>query len=100
MLRIIFTLAVYAINIFVGDFFVKSICQKLNLPKTKNAGLLKAGRIIGYFERFIIFTFLLRDSYEAVAFIFAGKSIVKLRYKEESEYYLVGTLASISWAML
>ncbi len=95
---IIFVL--YLVNIVGGNFFVRKICKLLNLPDREKTGLMKAGKYIGYFERFIITTFFLLDSLEAIAFIFTGKSILRLSKKEESEYYLIGTLASFSWAIL
>jgi hypothetical protein len=90
----------YAAVILAGSPLVRWICTRLDLPKQRKEGLTGAGRFIGYFERFIILTLLLSDQYDAIAFIFAGKSIVRFSRREDVEYYLVGTLASMSWAIL
>jgi hypothetical protein len=89
----------YAVTVFGGTLFVKPICKKLELSDKSNAGLTGAGRYIGYLERFIVLTLLLVGQYEAIAFIFAGKSIARFARQTEVEYYLVGTLASLSWTI-
>jgi hypothetical protein len=61
--------------------------------------MLKAGKFIGYFERFIILTCIIINIYEPVGLLFVGKSIIRFSDREESEYFLVGTLASFSWAI-
>jgi len=75
----------------------------LNYKEAKFSGIRKAGMIIGIFERFIVLTFVLLSQYSAIAFIFTAKSIARfeeLKNREFSEYYLIGTLSSISFAIL
>lgn len=91
---------IYLVGVFGGDLFVREICKFLNLPSKKDTGLVKAGRIIGFFERFIVITFFLLNSYEVIGLIFTGKSIIRLSNREESEYYLIGTMASFTWGII
>ena len=68
-------------------------------------GLAEAGKWIGYSERFLILTFILLSHYEAIGFLVAAKSIfrfndlMKDKERKEAEYFLIGTLLSISFAL-
>lgn len=99
VIRLVVGVAFYALGITAGGVFVGGVCARLHLPEDNKEGLAGAGRWIGYFERFIVLSLVLVGAYEAIAFIFAGKSIVRFRWQEQVEYYLVGTLASLSWAI-
>jgi len=70
----------------------------------KEAGGFKgAGCTIGYLERLLTLTFVLLGEYEALALVLAAKSIARfqeLKEREFAEYYLIGTLSSILFAML
>ena len=67
----------------------------------------KAGRMIGYLERLIIFFLLLNNALTTIGFVIAIKSITLIRftdYNEEQdlfqrrkqiEYFLIGTLLSV-----
>ena len=68
-------------------------------------GLARAGMWIGFFERFLILTFILIDQYTAVGLLIAGKSILRFNDKEgntqkKTEYVLIGTLMSFSVSVL
>ncbi len=60
-----------------------------------------AGKWIGYFERFLILTFILMQQYTAIGLLVAAKSV--LRYPESkrnvAEYVLIGTLVSFTLAI-
>jgi hypothetical protein len=91
----------YAVAILVGSPLVKSICRRLSIPSADaQNSLMGAGRYIGYFERFIVVTFVLMGQYDAIALILTGKSIARFREQPQVEYYLVGTFSSLSWAIL
>jgi len=64
--------------------------------------LENAGTWIGMLERLIIFFLVLITQYEAIGLLIAAKSIIRLKEGEQkmSEYVLVGTLLSVSVAML
>lgn len=99
VLKFVEVVVIYVIVIFGGSPLVQIICRKLNLPRADRTGLKEAGKFIGYFERFLVLTLALVDSYKAVTFIFVGKSILRFARREETEYYLLGTLVSLSWSI-
>ncbi len=61
-----------------------------------------AGIWIGILERLIIFFLVLINQYEAIGLLVAAKSIIRLKEGDQkmSEYVLIGTLLSISAALL
>lgn len=76
-----------------------------NEPGVNTDGLAKAGMWIGFFERFLIFTFILIDQYTAIGFLIAAKSVLRFNDKENStqkktEYVLIGTLMSFSASLV
>lgn len=64
--------------------------------------LENAGAWIGVLERLIIFFLVIISQYEAIGLLVAAKSIIRLKETEQkmSEYILIGTLLSISTAMV
>jgi hypothetical protein len=64
--------------------------------------LANAGTWIGILERLIIFFLVLVGQYEAIGLLIAAKSIIRLKEGEQkmSEYVLIGTLMSVSVAMV
>ena len=95
--------AIFAIR--GGDFatglIVTSVAPRNPLQEE---GLPGAGRMIGLLERGLAFTFILVGQLEAVGFLLAAKSILRFGAIREdraaSEYVLIGTLASFTWAIL
>lgn len=64
---------------------------------------LKAGRMIGSIERVLIVIGLVAQSWEVLVAVIALKTVA--RYKEldeqiEAEYFLIGSLVSILWAVV
>ena len=64
---------------------------------------LKAGRVIGGLERLLILTGLLLGKWEVLVAVIALKTTA--RYKEldkqiRAEYFLIGSLSSILWAVV
>lgn len=104
----IFIIASFAVLIvFGGGYLTGLICKsffKNLLVKGEKPGLEKAGRYIGIFERSLIMIAILLGRYEFIGFLIAAKSIA--RYPEISkefafaEYFLVGTLTSVTIAIL
>lgn len=100
MLEILTIIAGYVISILVGVPVISAVLKGLN---SMTGGIPKAGRYIGILERFIVFSFVLINQYSAIGLVFAAKSIARfeaLKDRKFAEYYLIGTLASISWAIL
>lgn len=63
---------------------------------------LKAGRVIGSLERILISIGLIAQSWEVMVAVIALKTVA--RYQEldkriEAEYFLIGSLVSILWAV-
>jgi hypothetical protein len=64
--------------------------------------LASAGTWIGILERLIIFFMVLIGQFEAIGLLIAAKSIMRIKDGEQkmSEYVLIGTLLSVSAALL
>ena len=81
---------------------VSLLCRSLKIYSVGQRGVKGAGKIIGILERFIILTLVLLNQYTGMAIVLMAKSIARfdeLRERNFAEYYLVGTLASISFAL-
>ncbi|MFW6159362.1 MAG: hypothetical protein ACOC8E_08405 [Planctomycetota bacterium] len=95
------TLVGYAIGIIAGGWLVGWILRVLRSEEASEPGL---GRVIGWFERFLIVTFVLVNQWVAIGFIVAAKSLLRFggtrNDRQFAEYVLVGTLASVSVAVL
>lgn len=87
------------VGIIVG-MITKSFRNQI--PNHNEQSLENAGAWIGILERLIIFFLVLISQYEAIGLLIAAKSIIRLKEGEQkmSEYVLVGTLISISVALL
>ena len=87
-------------NIVIREIFRHAQIQPIS--QNKNGELPNAGKLIGSFERLLAFFFVLLGQYEALGFLIAAKSLLRLRDSEtaKSEYVLVGTLISFFIAIL
>lgn len=76
---------------------------RVQLADTDN-NLGAAGKWIGMLERLIIFVLVVYNQYEAIGLLTAAKSILRFSESkdapERSEYVLIGTLISISFALI
>jgi len=100
--KIAVIISAYIIVSIVGAYFIKLILRRYE-KDLQIGGLKGAGMVIGIIERIIVLTFVLVDQYTAITFIFAAKSIARfneLKDRKMSEYYLIGTLLSIAFAMI
>jgi hypothetical protein len=64
---------------------------------------LRAGRIIGSLERVLISIGLIAQSWEVMVAVIALKTVARFRELDErieAEYFLIGSLVSILWAVL
>lgn len=84
-------------------FWQEKAAQKMETDQTNNGktkDVKEAGKVIGYMERGIIFFLLMYGQYSAMAFVLTAKSIARFKEIEENkinaEYYLIGTLFSIT----
>ncbi len=96
--------AFFIFIIFGGSYFIGLICKGFldQVKKREKPGIEKAGRYLGMIERSLVLTAVLIGRVEFIGYIFAAKSIARYpEMKEETrfvEYYLIGTLTSISMA--
>lgn len=65
----------------------------------------KAGEWIGWLERVLVLSFILIGEFSAIGFLIAAKSILRFNSvvhseRKRSEYVLVGTLMSFSYAVI
>ncbi|MFF9583959.1 hypothetical protein [Streptomyces achromogenes] len=71
--------------------------------RTAATELMSGGPVIGMLERGLLFTFLAAGQPEAAALVLAAKSLVRVpsaeHGKHASEYFLIGTLASVIAAL-
>lgn len=95
----------FVFAVFVGGVVVGRIVQPFaSALAGKAGGLAHAGRLIGLLERSLIFGAIGLELGELIGFVVAAKAILRFPEAREgsrelSEYYLVGTLASVSWAV-
>ncbi len=96
------TTAIWAGAVVVGRW-VEPFAVQLGPDRP---GLARAGRVIGLFERALIFLAMVLRLEALVGFVVAAKAILRLPearvpgHRELAEYYLVGSLASVFWAVL
>ncbi|MEN0651921.1 MULTISPECIES: DUF3307 domain-containing protein [Hyphobacterium] len=91
-----------------GEFMIALFMQRFVLPSiekkdaTADNGLVAGGAWIGLLERSLIFLLILIGQFEAIGYLLAAKSILRFQYAKDrshSEYVIIGTLASFSWAI-
>lgn len=86
----------------VPSSYIIKFATKQMITQDHVSNVVRGGRLIGIFERLIIFTFVLFSQYEAIGFLITGKSILRFAdgQKKETEYVLVGTMMSYTLAIL
>ena len=91
----------------VASKLMKVIITTWDLSDEKDDGsLARAGKYIGILERLFVFGFLASGHWQAIGFLLAAKSIFRFgdltrpRDRKLTEYILIGTLLSFSFAIL
>lgn len=100
--RILIYCLAYVVAVMLGHFLVREVILRRH-RRAESGGLEGAGATIGCLERVLTLTLVLLGEYEALALIIAAKSIARfqeLKRREFGEYYLIGTLSSMSFAVL
>ena len=104
--RILLLMVVYLAVIFGAGYLIrfltKPLTRDLKLSES-HAQLGNAGMFIGWLERFLILSALFEHSPATAGLILAAKSIARYpEFKREqfAEYFLIGTLLSISAAVI
>jgi Protein of unknown function (DUF3307) len=102
--RVLLLLVVYVAVIFGGGYFIRFMTKPLLRDLQVGASSLQlsnAGMYIGWIERFLVMTALFLRSPATAGLILAAKSIARypeFRREQFAEYFLIGTLLSISVA--
>jgi hypothetical protein len=102
--RVLLAIVVYVAVIFGGGYLIRFMTRPLlkHLQAGESrAELSNAGMYIGWLERFLVMTALFLHSPATAGLILAAKSIARYpEFKREqfAEYFLIGTLLSISAA--
>ncbi|MCG8441887.1 MAG: hypothetical protein MI723_08765 [Caulobacterales bacterium] len=87
-----------------GNVSCRLVLRAAQIPlETGDEATLKTGRAIGALERLLLLAGLAANRWEVLVAVVALKSIA--RYKEletqiKAEYFLIGSLTSILWAVL
>jgi hypothetical protein len=98
-------MAAYLIILWPSSKLISKLTEKwredTENKDPKDESLEKAGRWIGWLERFLILTFVLLKQYEAIGLLVAAKSIFRFsETRKVGEYVLIGTLLSFAIAIL
>ncbi|MBL4939508.1 MAG: DUF3307 domain-containing protein, partial [Lutibacter sp.] len=102
---LVFIIAILLIT-SVSSVIMKIIISKWGLNEnSKEKSLIDAGQYIGILERVLIFVFIISNSWEAIGFLLAAKSVFRFGDLSKSddrkltEYILIGTLLSFGLAI-
>jgi hypothetical protein len=104
--RVLLLMVMYVGVIFGGGYLIRSLTRPLlrDLQVSESPlQLSNAGMYIGWLERFLVMTALFLRSPATAGLILAAKSIARYpEFKKEqfAEYFLIGTLLSISAAIV
>lgn len=95
----------YWAAVVVGGYGIKKFVAELGYQEDpSNAGLQDGGKYIGWFERSLVFVLTLVGQIEAVGFLVAAKSLLRMNAtaneRKTSEYIIIGTLLSFGWALI
>lgn len=93
--------AAYTLALGAGHLFVKAMLKRFRPVDAQ--GVPGAGAIIGWLERALVLTLVLMGQYTAIGLALTAKSIARYKELEDrrfAEYYLIGTLASILFAIV
>jgi Protein of unknown function (DUF3307) len=98
--------AVWAGAVLVGRIVAPFAAALGKAGEAGRPGLERAGWTIGVLERALVFLAMLLRAEALVGFVIAAKAILRLpeardpAHRALAEYYLVGSLASVFWAVL
>ena len=106
--KLAIALAVYVVIIFGGGYLIRWLTHSLLAGSSQPEGesqeqLRNAGMYIGWLERFLILTALLLHSPATAGLVLTAKAIARypqFKHARFAEYFLIGTLLSLSVAMI
>lgn len=97
----LFTLAIL-LSAKPTNILIKLVLQKYKVGEAASCDNIRnAGALIGNLERILTITFVIIGQYEAIGFIIAAKSILRLKDTDtaKTEYVLAGTFLSFGIAL-
>ena len=100
--------AVFLLNWYFADSLIgkATVVWRSQFPKRTEEELDQAGLWIGRLERLLTLIFIMGSHLEAVALLLTAKSIFRFsnqdpdNRRKETEYFLVGTLGSLTFAIV
>lgn len=106
--KLTIAILLYVLVIFGGGYLIRALTRSLTGAGTQPEGetqdeLRNAGMYIGWLERFLILTSLLLHSPATAGLVLTAKAIARypqFKHVRFAEYFLIGTLLSLSVAML
>lgn len=101
-------IAGYAVVVFACGWMNRLLLQSLapdDLAETNlSVGLADAGLRIGWLERFLLLSAFLAEAWAALGLVLAAKSVFRFgdlrKGRRHAEYFLIGTLLSVSQVVL
>lgn len=90
------------VNIRGGIFLVGTLLTPRGFASGAEPGPERVGATIGVLERLIVCVLVLAGQSAAIGFVIAAKTLARFRQLDDrhfAEYYLVGTLASVTLAL-
>lgn len=94
----------FVVAVWVTGYLLSFLLQRFAMPE--EGGLPGAGLVIGFFERAIIFIFVMAGQPAGIGFLVAAKSVFRFgelkdrKDRAMAEYILIGTLMSFTFAMI
>lgn len=100
--------ATYVLVVFACGWLNRMLLQSLNPDESATsdpvAGLADAGLRIGWLERFLLLSAFLAEAWAAMGLVLAAKSVFRFedlrKGRPYAEYFLIGTLLSLSQVVL
>ena len=90
------------INIRGGVFLIGTLLAPRGFSSGSTPGPERVGATIGVLERLVVCVLVLAGQSAAIGFVIAAKTLARFRQLDDrhfAEYYLVGTLASVTLAL-
>jgi Protein of unknown function (DUF3307) len=102
LILVVILLDLAIINIRGGFFLVGTLLAPRGFAGGSESGPEQVGATIGILERLIVCVLVLTGQAAAIGFVIAAKTLARFRQLDDrhfAEYYLVGTLASVTLAL-
>lgn len=102
-IKIFLFFVVFAVILFnVGNIIIRKVLSNRK-PSDWPSDNLNNGRMIGILERLMVFLAIIIQQWTLIAIVVALKTIARysaLDGKEKSEYFLIGSMFSLLWAIV